>query len=132
MRKIARLTLVLFTLLYYFNQTSFWSFIPEPAKPGALKGTVYAGPNGTLTFAQSDGRVDFYSVNILNYGTVNTSNSLSEVMFFGLIPGRYYNVSIVAFSGGIESEMQVGYFRVAVARKYTYQNEVKCILLSYS
>ncbi|KAK7464630.1 hypothetical protein BaRGS_00037830, partial [Batillaria attramentaria] len=93
----------------------------KPAQPGKLLLGKLPGPDVTVQFYTSDGNVDTYTVNITNKVTgvfnsstdVNITGNVASVQFRGLTPGVYYDVTIKATSGGIDSEIRTGVFRVA-------------------
>ena len=100
----------------------------EPAVPGPLKDSVspgsivYPGPDVTLVFTTSQGRVQTYTVTLTTSGVSQTVQAVQSgdqnVMFANLIKGNTYQVTIIATitradnSQKINSNVYSGTFRV--------------------
>ena len=101
----------------------------EPAVPGPLKDSVYPGPDVTLMFTTSRGRVQTYTVTLTTSGvshTVPAAESVDQtVTFANLTEGNTYEVTIVATitradnSQNISSSVYSGTFRVKANSKPT-------------
>ncbi|XP_025097871.1 receptor-type tyrosine-protein phosphatase eta-like [Pomacea canaliculata] len=97
------------------------SFYTKPAMPGPLSASVYLGPNVNLTFTKSVGGVAFYIVTVTQResGRQWTKNISSQsdpvrVELANQTAGAYYNVTIIAYSGGISSDTRTATYRVEV------------------
>lgn len=94
--------------------------------PGPLSTNLYLGPDVNLTFTKSAGVVAFYIVNVTQResGRLWTKNISSQsdpvhVVFPNQTAGAYYDVTIVAYSGGISSNTRTAAYRVEVdGKKY--------------
>ena len=100
----------------------------EPAVPGPLKDSVspgsivYPGPDVTLVFTTSQGRVQTYTATLTTSGVSHTVQAVQSgdqtVMFANLTEGNTYQVTIVATitrtdnSQKINSNVYSGTFRV--------------------
>ena len=105
----------------------------EPAVPGPLKDSVssgsivYPGPDVTLVFTTSQGRVQNYTVTLTTSGISHTVQAVQSgdqtVMFANLTEGNTYQVTVVATisradnSQNINSSVYSGTFRVKANSK---------------
>ena len=105
----------------------------EPAVPGPLKDSVYQGsivypgPDVTLVFTTSQGRVQTYTATLTTSGVSHTVQAVQSgdqtVMFANLTEGKTYQVTIVATitrtdnSQNINSSVYSATFRVKPSSK---------------
>lgn len=103
--------------------------VSEPARPGELDAEVYQGPNVTIRFSPSDGKVETYTVTITQQddssftkqeSVSGTAQTQVQVTFYGLTPDKMYDVEIKAQSGGLNSDITSDSFRVSAACKILF------------
>lgn len=94
--------------------------------PGPLSTSVYLGPDVNLTFTKSDGVVAYYIINVIQRESgrlwtmaIGSQTDPVHVVFPNQTAGAYYDVTIVAYSGGISSNTRTAAYRVEVdGKKY--------------
>lgn len=94
--------------------------------PGPLTTSLYLGPDVNLTFTKSDGGVAFYIINVTQRESsrlwtknISSPSDPVHVVLHNQTAGAYYDVIIVAYSGGISSNTRAATYRVeADGKKY--------------
>lgn len=101
----------------------------EPARPGVLSAEVYQGPNVTIRFSRSEGKVETYDVKITQHDDSSFTKQTTvpgtdggdvQVTFYGLTPDKVYDVEIKAQSGRLDSDSRYDSFKVSAACKILF------------